>query len=95
MIAAAQSAPTEGSIFVPSSTRALMVAASQNNAPMIGLLLQAGANPGAKNDRGETAVDIAKLNGNQEAAQAISVLGKAFSGTEALPPAEKAEGSKG
>jgi ankyrin repeat protein len=72
---------------------ALMVAASHDNAPTIGLLLQSGADAGAKNDRGETALDIAKLNGNQEAAQAISVLGKALSGTKAPSPG-KAQGVK-
>lgn len=61
---------------------ALMVAASHNNAPMIGLLLQSGADTSAKNVQGQTALAIAKLNGNKEAAQAISVLGKTFSETE-------------
>lgn len=61
---------------------ALMVAASHNNAPMIGLLLQSGADTSAKNAQGQTALAIAKLNGNKEAAQAISVLGKTFSETE-------------
>jgi quinoprotein dehydrogenase-associated probable ABC transporter substrate-binding protein len=111
MIAAAESAPAEGAIFVPSSTRpidiakilikrgadvnakdkdgitALMVAASHNNAPMVGLLLQSGADASAKNAQGQTALDIAKLNGNGEAAQAISVLGKMFSATQAPAPA--------
>jgi quinoprotein dehydrogenase-associated probable ABC transporter substrate-binding protein len=118
MIAAAESAPGEGSIFIPSSTRpidiakalikggadvnakdkdgttALMVAASHNNAPMVGLLLQSGADPAAKNAKGETALDIAKLNGNLDAAQAISVVSKALSTTEA-PPAATSHEPKG
>ena len=117
MIAAAESQPAEGSMFLPTSTRpidiakalikrgadvnakdkdgmtALMVATSHDNAPTIGLLLQSGANAEAKNNRGEQALDIAKLNGNQEAAQAISVLGKALSATGA-PPAGQARGDK-
>jgi ankyrin repeat protein len=41
---------------------------------MIGLLLQSGANPDLENDQGETALEVAKLNGNLEAVQAIAVL---------------------
>jgi ankyrin repeat protein len=109
MVAAAETAPAEGAVFLPSSTRpidiarlliqhganvnakdkdgmtALMVAASHNNAPAIGLL-QAGADAAAKNNRGETALAIAKLNGNLNAAQALSVLGRTPTTTEALTP---------
>ena len=112
MMAAAESAPAEGAIFLPSSTRpldiaklliqrdadvnakdksemtALMVAASHDNAPMVGLLLQSGANASAKNDEGQTASDIAKLNGNLEAAQAISVLSKTQSAADASAPSQ-------
>jgi ankyrin repeat protein len=73
---------------------ALMVAASHNNAPMVGLLLQSGADAAAKNSRSETALDIAKLNRNLDAAQAISVLSKALSATEARSPAND-QGPKG
>jgi ankyrin repeat protein len=62
-----------------SGTTALMIAASHNNAPMIGLLMDAGADPDIKNSQGQTASDVAKLNDNQEAAQAILVLGSARS----------------
>ena len=53
---------------------ALMVAAANNSAPMIGLLMDAGADPTVKNARGETAEDVANLNNNKEASQAIRVL---------------------
>jgi quinoprotein dehydrogenase-associated probable ABC transporter substrate-binding protein len=53
---------------------ALMIAAAQNSAPMIGLLMDAGADPEITNKRGQTARDVATLNGNIEASQAILVL---------------------
>jgi ankyrin repeat protein len=56
-----------------------MVAAAHNNAPMIGLLMDAGADPTLKNAQGLTATDVAEKNGNLEAAQAILVLGSARS----------------
>jgi quinoprotein dehydrogenase-associated probable ABC transporter substrate-binding protein len=56
---------------------ALMIAASHNSAPMIGLLMDAGADPTLKNAQGQTAEDVANLNDNQEAAQAIRVLSSA------------------
>jgi hypothetical protein len=59
--------------FKPSQPRA-SAAATHNNSPMIGLLLQSGANPDLENDQGETALEVAKLNGNLEAVQAIAVL---------------------
>jgi len=58
-------------------TTALMVAATHNNPPMIGLLMEAGADPELKNKSGQTARGVAQLNGNAEAAQAILVLGSA------------------
>jgi ankyrin repeat protein len=41
---------------------------------MIGLLMDAGADPELKNALGQTATQVAKINGNDEAAQAILVL---------------------
>jgi len=72
-----------------------MIAASHNNAPMVGLLLQSGADAAAKNAKGQTALDIARLNGNLDAAQAISVVGKALSTTEAPAPAAVSHEPKG
>lgn len=53
---------------------ALMIAAANNSAPMIGLLMDAGADPSVKNAQGQTAEDVANLNDNKEASQAIRVL---------------------
>ncbi|HUW73445.1 MAG TPA: quinoprotein dehydrogenase-associated putative ABC transporter substrate-binding protein [Methyloceanibacter sp.] len=53
---------------------ALMIAAANNSAPMIGLLMDAGADPTIKNAQGQTAEDVANLNNNKEASQAIRVL---------------------
>jgi quinoprotein dehydrogenase-associated probable ABC transporter substrate-binding protein len=64
---------------------ALMIAATHNSAPMIGLLMDAGADPSIKNKQGLTATDVAEKNGNLEAAQAILVLG---SGRSAAAPPE-------
>jgi ankyrin repeat protein len=64
---------------------ALMIAAANNNPPMIGLLIDAGADVNAKDNQGKTAADIAQANGNAEAAQAIMVIGKAKSASDATP----------
>jgi quinoprotein dehydrogenase-associated probable ABC transporter substrate-binding protein len=60
-----------------SGITALMVAATHNSAPMIGFLMDAGADPSVKNNLGLTASDVAEKNGNLEAAQAILVLSSA------------------
>ncbi len=109
MVAAGQTSPAEGAMFMPGSTRpldiaqglverradvnakstkgvtALMIAATHNNSPMIGLLMQSGADVTAKDAQGKTALEIAELNGNHEAAQAISVLGSAMSASAPAP----------
>ena len=54
----------------------LMIAAARNVAPMIGLLLQAGADPTLKSAQGQTAADIAKQNGAEAAAKALRLVGK-------------------
>jgi ankyrin repeat protein len=70
---------------------ALMIAAAHNNAPMIGLLMDGGADPALKNAQGLTATDVAEKNGNLEAAQAILVLGSARSAAAPAPAASGAE----
>jgi ankyrin repeat protein len=69
---------------------ALMIAATHNSAPMIGLLMDAGADPALKNQQGQTATEVAERNGNLEAAQAILVLS---SGRSAAAPAPAEEGA--
>ena len=70
---------------------ALMIAATHNSAPMIGLLMDAGADPALKNNQGLTATEVAEKNGNLEAAQAILVLG---SGRSAAAPAPTRDGTE-
>lgn len=53
---------------------ALMIAAGQNNAPMIGLLLRAGADPKMKSAAGKTALDIATEAYNDNASGALKFL---------------------
>ena len=118
MVAAAQTAPAEGAMFLPSSTRpidiakglierganvnaqstkgvtALMIAATHNNPPMIGLLMESGADASLKDDQGQTATDVAERNGNIESAQAIMVLGAAKAAeSEPSPALEKGQGT--
>ncbi len=52
----------------------LMIAAARDNSAMIGLLLQAGADPRAKSTAGETARDIATKNDNLAAVRTFSLL---------------------
>jgi ankyrin repeat protein len=68
-----------------SGITALMVAATHNSAAMIGLLMDAGADPAVKNKLGLTASDVAEKNGNLEAAQAIYVLAQSRSAEGPAP----------
>ena len=52
----------------------LMVAAGNNNAPMIGFLLSKGADPALKNNIGKTALDIARDARNEVATSALQLL---------------------
>ncbi len=60
---------------------ALMIAAGQNNAPMIGLLLRSGADAKKKSAAGKTALDIASDAGNEAAAGALKFLTGSASGS--------------
>jgi ankyrin repeat protein len=57
---------------------------------MIGMLIDAGADPTLKNKLGQTAAEVAERNGNLEAQQAIKVLSAAKSASAPEP-----EGSSG
>jgi quinoprotein dehydrogenase-associated probable ABC transporter substrate-binding protein len=76
-----------------SGLTALMIAAANNNPPMIGLLIDAGADVDAKNSQGQTAADVAHANGNAEAAQAIMVIGAAKSASGTPPKPADGQGS--
>ncbi len=53
---------------------ALMIAAAHDNSPMIGLLMQAGANPNLKSAAGQTAHDIAVSDNNLGATRILDML---------------------
>ncbi len=53
---------------------ALMIASARGNIPMIGLLLEAGADPALKSDAGKTAIDIARENLNEDAVKSITLF---------------------
>ncbi len=53
---------------------ALMIAAGYDNAPLIGLLIQAGAKTDVRSDDGKTALDIARDNGSDEAESTLELM---------------------
>jgi ankyrin repeat protein len=53
---------------------ALMIASARGNIPMIGLLLEAGADPNLKSKAGKTAIDIAHDNLNEDAVKSITLF---------------------
>jgi quinoprotein dehydrogenase-associated probable ABC transporter substrate-binding protein len=50
----------------------LMIAAAHDNGPMIMLLIQSGSDLAKKSNEGQTALDIARENGNEQALKTIS-----------------------
>ena len=66
---------------------ALMIAAGHDNAPMIGLLLRAGADPHLKSGEGKTALDIAHKALHDDAIGALKFLVRPGSTDAAVPGA--------
>lgn len=60
-----------------SGVTALMLAAAHNNASMVGLLLQSGADPTKKSPDGKTALDMAIENGNDTVVSLIRLMNQA------------------
>ena len=52
----------------------LMIAAARGNLPVIGVLLEAGADPLLKSKAGKTAIDIARENLNEDAVKSITLF---------------------
>ncbi len=70
---------------------ALMIAAARGNIPMIGLLLEAGADPKLKSKAGKTAIDIARENLDEDAVKSITLFESTIS-ERAQPGADGASG---
>lgn len=62
-----------------SGVTALLLAAAHNNAPIVGLLAQSGADPSFKSSQGQTAVDVARQNGNTAVVSLLNLLSQARS----------------
>jgi len=57
-----------------SGVTALLLAAAHNNAPIVGLLAQAGADQNFKSPQGQTAADLARQNGNTSVVSLLGLL---------------------
>lgn len=62
-----------------SGVTALLLAAAHNNTPIVGLLVQSGADQTLKTPRGETAADLARANGNASVVSLLNLLSQAGS----------------
>ncbi|MES1179699.1 MAG: ankyrin repeat domain-containing protein, partial [Hyphomicrobium sp.] len=62
-----------------SGVSALLLAAAHNNAPIVGLLVQSGANQKFKSPQGQTAADLARANGNSSVVSLLNLLSQAGS----------------
>lgn len=58
---------------------ALLLAAAHNNAPIVGLLAESGADVSFKSPQGETAADLARKNGNTAVVSLLNLLSQAGS----------------
>jgi quinoprotein dehydrogenase-associated probable ABC transporter substrate-binding protein len=70
---------------------ALMIAAARGNIPMLGLLLEAGADPNLKSHAGKNAIDIARENLNEDVVKSITLFQATIS--ERAQPAGQGAGS--
>jgi len=57
-----------------------MLAAAHNNTPIVGLLLQSGADASKKSPDGKTALDLATENGNDTVVSLIRLMQQANGG---------------
>lgn len=73
---------------------ALMIAAARGNIPMIGLLLEAGADPSLKSKAGKTAIDIARENLNPDAVKSITLFQSTISERTHHPHGDGTRGGK-
>ena len=62
-----------------SGLSALLLAAAHNNAPIVGLLAQSGADTAFKSPQGQTAADLARTNGNASVISLLKLLSQAGS----------------
>ncbi|MFT3731866.1 MAG: quinoprotein dehydrogenase-associated putative ABC transporter substrate-binding protein [Hyphomicrobium sp.] len=62
-----------------SGVSALLLAAAHNNAPIVGLLVQSGADQKFKSPQGQTAADLARANGNSSVVSLLNLLSQAGS----------------
>lgn len=62
-----------------SGVTALILAAAHNNAPIVGALVQAGADPTLKSRDGQTPADVARQNGNTAVVSLLNLLSQARS----------------
>ena len=78
----------------------LMIAAAYDNPPLIGLLMQSGADPDLKTPNGDTALDIAKANQSKGAALQLELSTKLrtpkrdMSGSDAKDKVRKSSGTQ-
>lgn len=68
---------------------ALMIAAAHDNAPMIGVLMRAGARVDVRSQEGQTALDIAKQNGNDSAIRTLQLFQSSAGVTGGLSPVQR------
>ncbi len=65
---------TDANALTTRGVSALMIAAAHDNSPLIGVLMQAGADASVKSQEGQTALEIAEQNGNDSAARTLQLL---------------------